>query len=186
MTDDSNQIAQLWAAIEGIKNNPPLLDHRHNGFDVSPVRYADLTEKPAAAVTVPPSVITGSRDCSVASGAVNYAHGMSTTPKWVQIHASWGYTIGSNTFSPTYQSIGMFVNGGSQKCIYTGETGGLNSHSIVHGAQASAAVYIYDLAIGSGGTQSGVMSINSTNIVITWTKASTPTVVADLIFFFGV
>ena len=53
MSDDQNQIAQLWAAIEGIKNNPPLLDHRHNGFDASPVRYSDLTEPPAAAAAVP-------------------------------------------------------------------------------------------------------------------------------------
>jgi hypothetical protein len=183
MTDDSNQIAQLWAAIEGIKNNPPLLDHRHNGFDVSPVRYADLTEKPAM---VHPGVITGSRDCSVASGAVNYAHGYSTTPNWVELHASWGYTIGGSTFSPAYQSVGYFITGGTNKCTYTGEQGGIASHAIAHGARTSDAVYIYDLNLGTGGIQSGVITVNSTNIVITWTKTATPSVVADLIFFFGV
>jgi len=181
--DNESKITELWAAIDDIRNNPPLLDHRHNGFDASQVRYSDLAGKSTAGAL---GVITGSRDCSVASGAVNYAHGLSVTPTWVQLHASWGYTIGGSTFSPAYQSVGKFVTGVGQKCIYTGEQGGVGSHAIVHGAQAAAAVYIYDLYQGSGGIQSGVITVNSTNIVITWTKTGTSSVVADLLFDFGI
>jgi hypothetical protein len=156
-----------------------LIDHRHNGFDSSPVNYKDLVGKPAQ------GVIVATRDCSVASGAVNYAHGLKVIPSWINVHASWGYTIGSNTFSPMYYCVGKFINGGAQKCIYTGEQGGLNSHAIQRGAQTTEAIFIYDQAIGSGGTQAGVISVNSTNIIVTWTKVGTPTVTADLLFDFG-
>lgn len=122
----------------------------------------------------PPKTLRGNGQTTygltTASGAQTIAHGLGKAPTKVRISATLAYANGCFGFF-----TGVFdVSGQHYIYGYTGAQGTL------HGS-GGGAVGIYINSIG-GGTQSGVVSVDATNITITWTKAGSPTGTAYILW----
>lgn len=105
---------------------------------------------------------TTTYDISTASGTQNIAHGLGVAPKLVRI-------IGF-CFAGTFNNIVSTVYSGSSQ----------SSAYIIDGNQANNNGFIFTHS--NGGSQAGVITVTSTNIVITWTKNGSPTGTAYLLW----
>lgn len=112
---------------------------------------------------------TTTKDASDASTTQNIAHGLGTTPKFVTIYAAMldagnaGQTRTANTvYNGTTQSSLSFYNAGG-------------------GTFTSATTFTLNTA-NANATQTGVVTWDSTNIIITWTKSGSPTGVYTLVW----
>lgn len=102
---------------------------------------------------------TVTRDASTASGTQIIAHGLGVIPKFVMLNAS---LIGA---VPTFAETAY--NGTTQNSVsnyYSGAGSPVTDTSFSIGANSNP-----------GGYSSGVVTFDSTNITITWTKAGTAT-----------
>jgi len=95
-------------------------------------------------------------DLSTASGTQNIAHGLGVTPK-------------------IFNVTGVFTNSIAQS---------LNGSSVYERSVDNGASFILssDLASSLANYQSAVITANSTNIILTWTKFNTPTGTAQIIW----
>lgn len=101
------------------------------------------------------------------TGAETIAHGLGVIPKKVMIHAT------KATSSATLGSVSRGVyNGTTTSTIYftTGETG--TPDNWINGTSSSDIVY---LDLKSSQTNTATISVDATNITLTWSKTSTPT-----------
>ena len=103
---------------------------------------------------------TTTRDMATASGTQNIAHGLGVIPK--KVHLTGIQT--ANNFS--FISHGSY-NGTTNSCVW----GMMSTGAAQNGNSDSYGIYFRD----SGGTQSGVITFDATNITITWTRESIPT-----------
>lgn len=101
-------------------------------------------------------------DLSTASGAQNIAHGLGVAPRLVRITATHATTtfaaIATSAYSNSTQSS-------TYQAFFFGGAGTLSGTSF----------RVYTDTSGTVKYQDGVITVSSTNIVITWTKSSTPT-----------
>lgn len=115
-----------------------------------------------------PSFASGivTRSLGDASGAQNIAHGLSRAPRFVRLTAA--YAFGSGLYK-TF-SVGTF-DGTTNRCIFsaTSSDGNLNAN----GNASTYAIRIHRDATNS--YQTGVITVDGTNITVTWTKTGTPT-----------
>lgn len=111
-------------------------------------------------------VVVATRDLTTASGVQNIAHGLGVIPKYVRITA---VSIGRNA-SRQIHSYG-FYNGITNSCIFAGETG---SSDTVSGSSATQAIYLQPNTGGVGDKQTGIVTFDATNVIITWTKTDSP------------
>lgn len=113
-----------------------------------------------------------SRAGDTASGTQNIAHGLGVIPKFIRITAI--KTLGSGTGQGLSTSFGAY-NGTTNSCVYSvskqGTAAGTGSTS---GNSTTNAIYIVDSSASSE-IQSVVITVDATNIILTWTKTSTPT-----------
>ncbi len=110
------------------------------------------------------------RDMTAASGAVTIAHGLGIAPTFVRITA---LVNDGNTFC---HSFGTFISG-TNRCIFSFlETDAAHPNS---GNDTTNGVYLY---LYNGRIQSAVISVDATNITLTWTKTSTPTGTAQILW----
>lgn len=105
---------------------------------------------------------TTSKDASDASGTQNIAHGLGVAPKKVRLVANSLYeTAGNSTaFAQT---------------VYNGTTQSSISKYIISGPSATLATTFTLNTANANATQSGVVTVDATNIIITWTKTGSPT-----------
>ena len=104
---------------------------------------------------------TATRVADTADGAVTYAHGLGAIPNTVRIFYVWGdsdSTLNGTGFGVYDRVAGTQANVNHQS---------INANNQLH---TDKAVYYED----SGGTESGVVTVDATNVTITWTKAATP------------
>lgn len=119
---------------------------------------------------VPKNGVT-SRDMTTASGTQTIAHGLGKTPIAVKLTV-----IGVRSVSEgRYDSSG-------QTCVWNGHD--LNGGTFQAGSEAAKiAHYGYGTGDGSGSSnQTGVVSVDATNISIAWTKNSTPSGTAYILW----
>lgn len=111
-------------------------------------------------------------DLSTASGAQNIAHGLGTTPKIVRINGYWS-SLTSGSSAATISSAHTVYSNSTQSSAYSAivSSSSASGNESAHGTTFR----IYGSVISNARYQEGVVTVTSTNIVITWTKTSTPT-----------
>ncbi len=110
------------------------------------------------------------RTLATASGAQTIAHGLGITPKKVTLNAVASDFNPNGAGARVAMSFGNFDAAG-QSSISIISTSSLSSNN-----SATATV-----VVGAGGDmQTGVVSVDATNITITWTKAGLPTGTAQI------
>jgi hypothetical protein len=135
---------------------------------------AKLFVTPAKLVAYNPAPVFTSaiatRDLAAASGDVTYAHGLGRTPKKVKLTATY-FTTGGPTI---FFSFGIFDSSGN-RCTALGSRNdtGSDRWSVASTTYAIAVSDTYTTP-GTRG-QVGVVTVDATNITITWTKAGSPT-----------
>lgn len=117
------------------------------GDKLPAVDGSNLTNLP---IVISQKNFTSTRDISASSGAVTYAHGLGYTPNWVKVTA----------LGVQGTSIGKFDASG-QRCVYSQ----VNS-TPTNGLSNTTAVYLTN----PSGSNFGVITVDSTNVTITWTK----------------
>lgn len=114
------------------------------------------------------------KNAADASGTQNIAHGLGRTPKRVIIKAIC-FGLDSSA-QPTPASAETFYNGTTQSSVSFYATA-------ANFSSGGTVTNTFTLNVGgAGGTQSGVVTFDSTNIIITWTKTNSPTGVYTLIW----
>lgn len=116
------------------------------------------------------------RDLSTASGAQTIAHGLGRVPSRVHIRGT--YAEGSAATSAQVSIA---------ETIYNGTTQSSNSvwHLSGNAANGNTGLFVNTFTLYAGGptnTQTGVVTVDATNITITWTKANSPTGTAKLLW----
>lgn len=116
-------------------------------------------------------------DLSTASGAQNIAHGLGVAPKMVKITAI--YSSGSTNASSAVTAKAYTVYSNStQSSNYIHHT----SASSATGNNSESGSTFTVVTEKASKYQTGVVTVTSTNIVITWTKTSTPTGTAYIVW----
>ncbi len=111
---------------------------------------------------------TTTKNAADSSGTQNIAHGLGKAPKKIRIKAI------AETLSGAGDSIPAI-----SETVYNGTTqSSVSMHSDGTNFQGGAAVIATTFTLnisGASGTQTGVITYDATNIVITWTKTNSPT-----------
>lgn len=112
-----------------------------------------------------------SKDLSEESTVQTIAHGIGTTPKRIKLTA-----ITSQSNALALPAFGVFDSSGNRSISYYPPGG---SPAPLGVSESTTAFLIYG---GSGSYQSGVISVDETNIKITWTKNNFPTGLAEIMW----
>lgn len=135
------------------------------------------------ALGVVTGIATGSttKNTADASGTQTIAHGLGRIPLYISMKAA----LASAGIGVTGVSIGEWHTGGyySNLSWYAAE-GGSTSVTDTLLVSTSLILRLYDITNGPSPTsyQSGVISVDATNITITWTKTATPTGTYDIVW----
>jgi len=106
---------------------------------------------------------TTTKNAADASWTQNIAHGLGVAPKYVRIRALCDISDGSGDRHS--REANTVYNGTTQSSLSYYQTG----------AQTTSIATTFTLNIDTaGGTQTGVVTVDSTNIIITWTKTNSP------------
>lgn len=133
--------------------------HRHKNIDEPRISYNDLVDTPATGMFT--SLQTYA--LSSASGTVVVPHTLGRTPTYIRATAI--YVAGT---SMSLNSFGTW-DGTTQQCIYTSKNGATpqantNSGTLILMAPNTSA----------SDFQAAVVSVDSSNITLTWTKTGSP------------
>lgn len=163
---------------------------RSNGSSKIAEGYLQMTDAQATDLTDggsstahyhPRAAIAATRDLTAASGAVTHAHGLGVAPKWVKVTAFLNTTAGS--VGQIAHSVGHW-DGTTYACAYNG---GYVSGSWALAAGTSTS-YVVNLTLGgdaSNDNQTATVSVDATNVTLTWTKNNTPAGTAILLIECG-
>jgi len=141
---------------------------------------ARLFVNPSALGNIVSKVANGATtyDLSTASGVQNIAHGLGVAPRLVHI-----YVIYSDLASATTAArIGFTMttyNGTTQASLHVGHNSG--SGATANYSDHGALFKIYG-DINGNKQQAGVVTVDATNIIITWTKTNAPTGTANIVW----
>ncbi len=108
-------------------------------------------------------------DMSTSSGGQNIAHGLSVTPKFIRLSASWVV----NAANAPSTGIGVY-NGTT--------TSGIYFTTVNSGLAGESSTNILTLSSNSGNSQVATVTVDGTNIILSWTKAGSPTGTAQIMF----
>lgn len=115
---------------------------------------------------------TTTKDSADASTTQNIAHSLGIIPKKIKLFFISRTTFGTN-------------GGGMANVAYNGTTCSVVGYQLVAGSNTSMNssnnIRLYSSA-GTSDYQQGVITFDSTNIIITWTKVFNPTIVFDILW----
>ena len=115
-------------------------------------------------------------DTSTASGTQNIAHGLGAVPKKVKITSSWVYRKGAGGVGTSrLESIGAY-NGTTMSTLYWYEDG--SGYPVA--ATSNSIIIIY--SDSGGNIASATVTVDATNIILTWTKTSSPTATLQIMW----
>jgi len=106
---------------------------------------------------------TTTYDMSTASGVQNIAHGLGKIPKRIRLNG-W-YVPGSNQSAARCD---LSYNGTTAAGLY-------ETSVVLSNTSGVATTTSFVIAKGGGGDQTAVVTMDATNIILTWTKTGTPT-----------
>lgn len=105
---------------------------------------------------------TGTRASNATGGAVTYAHGLGKTPLFVDLSATYRHTANTQNIST---SVGGYDGTTNTSAYFTA----LWASAGVAGSSSSNGISVYEDGSISNG-QTGVITVDATNVTITWTK----------------
>lgn len=106
------------------------------------------------------NVLVTTKSLSDASTTQTIPHSLGGIPRKVRI---MGFLDNGSTGYYPGIGAGVFINGGNQACIYEGAGNGGN------GSSTSAGIILDDSR--TPGSQTGIVSVDGTNVYIAWTKS---------------
>jgi len=112
---------------------------------------------------------TTTKNAADASTTQNIAHGLGKTPRKIKITAITEQQATGNGEDLLMQSITVY-NGTTQSSVSMYASGGTASEAVI-----DTTFTLNITNSGSTNTQTGVVTFDSTNIIITWTKTGSPT-----------
>lgn len=117
------------------------------------------------------------RDLTAGNGAQNIAHGLGVSPRLVRITAVWSSDSTNSASARTAHAFTAYSNS-TQSSNYTFHQSASSSSSneSEHGSSFTI------VTTKATNYQTGVVTVDATNIIITWTKTSTPTGTAYLVW----
>ncbi|MCK4686654.1 MAG: hypothetical protein KAT66_00830 [Candidatus Lokiarchaeota archaeon] len=110
-------------------------------------------------------------DLATASGVQNIPHGLGKIPKKIKLTAMWGSAYTQQIFS-----IGVYNRKTNSHVRYGGDGG---SNAVVASGNNTNGIYI---ATTAANNQAGIITVDATNIIITWTKTGNPTLSAYILW----
>ncbi len=113
-------------------------------------------------------------DLSTASGTQTIAHGLGRVPKFVQLHIT---TAGPG--SAECVSIGNYDGTTNSSAYFWGSEG---ASAVDAGGYTTNAAHVIGHNTSTGNFQTGVITVDATNITITWTKTNAPTGTANILW----
>ena len=117
---------------------------------------------------------TATRAGNATSGTQTIAHGLGTAPSRVRLNATWSTTY-TNAGNISAISMGVFDSTG-QRCVFQrgmATSTGVGSYSNGSGLSTTQAIFIGTTTTsGVEDSNVGVVSVDATNITITWTYLS--------------
>ena len=116
---------------------------------------------------------TTTYDVSTASGTQVIPHGLSTTPRQIRLQAFYA-SLTLDTIS-----VGNFTNN-INNCMYRVTLDGTDT--VTTAISSTFSVLVASQFTIANGNQTGVISVDAANITITWTKTSSPTGLAYLLW----
>ena len=120
------------------------------------------------------------KDLSAATGTQNIAHGLGVVPKLVKITAIWSTDVGGTSSYSASQANTVYSNSTqSSNSLFTQAT---NSSSSGYAGLHTQTFLVRTATGGNDYYQTGVMTVDATNIAIAWTKSGSPTGTAYLIW----
>jgi hypothetical protein len=176
-SDGTNWIASTPTFPTGSQTSGKILKSDGTNWTASTETYAapgssgnvltsdgtNWTSAAPAGASVTIKAGTTTKDTADASTAQTIAHGLGSTPHYVRITAMKISSVNTHTHA---WALAVY-DGTTQSNIKMGYNAGF--------IQAAAFVLNADEASGSNAGQTGVITFDSTNITITWTKAGVPT-----------
>lgn len=117
------------------------------------IRHSDITDY---------KVGTATRDATAASGSQTIAHGLGRIPKVVRLRGSYG---GANWSASSFGAFDGSTNSVSWETSNAAAAGAA-------GADTTNSIYMVKAVVGN--RQTGIVSVDATNITIDWTKTGTP------------
>lgn len=133
------------------------------GTDATSKTYVDAKTGHANNVTT--------YDISTASGTQTIAHGLGVTPNFVRLDSLY-----RSSGSYRSKSFGSY-NGTTNTCIYDYSD---NASAFGSGSTTSYAIRVLGATTPASNYQTGVITVDATNITITWTKTGSPTGTAQI------
>jgi hypothetical protein len=115
-------------------------------------------------------------DLSTASGTQTIAHGLGKTPKKIKLTAT--QISGTPNTSTTWLLSTGSYNGTNQYCTYMSNTyngGSAGQFATVQGNSSTQIAFISKTDGNGTNTQTGIATMDATNVTITWTKTGSPT-----------
>lgn len=122
------------------------------------------------------SSVLGTFDMASANGAKYYPHGLGKVPSRIRIK---GVYISSTTNSS--ESFGVYDNLNQNKCIYLWQKEGSSTAVADVAGNSNTQAIILSSDATSSNQQVGVVTVDATNVIITWTKTGSPTGTAYLL-----
>lgn len=108
--DIEQEIRKIWAEIGKVKQYPVLLDHYHNGMDVSPVNFKDIYQKK---IWVPHTIVSTNAATAANYGVFFIAPQACLISNFYEVHQALGTDGGAVTVTLEKLTTGVAPDSGA-------------------------------------------------------------------------
>lgn len=114
------------------------------------------------------------KNAADASTTQNIAHGLGKIPKYIRIRAVLPFVVTSSPNVPYFFEANTVFNGTVQTS--------LSLYGVTTNPVSVVTTFTLGASVPASNTQTGVVTFDATNIIITWTKTNNPTGVYNILW----